>query len=83
MYKEERNREILRLRRSGMKLREIGEKYGICSETVRQICCREIRKEKWQAKEKQEAEAEMVSEDFENITDDGHGNIWGDWRENL
>lgn len=38
LYRRDRNFEILRLRESGMTLREIGEKYGICRETVRQIC---------------------------------------------
>ena len=38
LYKRERNFEILRMRENGLTLREIGEKYGICRETVRQIC---------------------------------------------
>ena len=43
-YKEDRNREIYDLRISGLKLREIGEKYGIGVERVRQIVAKEARK---------------------------------------
>lgn len=37
-YQRDRNFEILRLRDSGMTYAEIGKKFGIGSERVRQIC---------------------------------------------
>jgi len=39
--KAERNQKILEMRRSGKKLREIAEHYGIRPETVRQIVVRQ------------------------------------------
>ena len=38
--KAERNREIAEMRKAGATLKEIGQKYGICAETVRQIVWR-------------------------------------------
>ena len=37
-YLRDRNMEILRMRDEGMKYREIGEKLGISTERIRQIC---------------------------------------------
>tara|TARA_Y100000593_G_C4244272_1_gene303814 strand:+ start:213 stop:743 length:531 start_codon:yes stop_codon:yes gene_type:complete len=37
-YLEARNKEIRELRRSGLTLREIGEKYGITREAIRLVC---------------------------------------------
>lgn len=42
--KAERNREILALREQGLTLREIGNRFGIRAETVRQIIVRTERK---------------------------------------
>ena len=56
--KAERNRDIYQLREAGLTYRAIGEMYGICVETVRQICVRErrlLRKEQ-EAKENSESE---------------------------
>lgn len=56
--KSERNRDIYQLREAGLTYRAIGEMYGICVETVRQICVRErrlLRKEQ-EAKENSESE---------------------------
>lgn len=33
----ERNRQIVALRADGMLIREIGDRFGLCKETVRQI----------------------------------------------
>jgi len=49
-YKRERNFEILRLRESGMKYAEIGKMYGICVETVRQICLKARRVQRDEAR---------------------------------
>ena len=35
-----RNRQIVEMRRAGATLKAIGQKFGICAETVRQIICR-------------------------------------------
>lgn len=56
--KAERNRDIYQLRETGLTYRAIGEMYGICVETVRQICVKErrlLRKEQ-EAKENSESE---------------------------
>ena len=37
-YLEARNREIRELRRSGLTLREIGEKFGVTREAIRLVC---------------------------------------------
>jgi len=45
--KPERNREIYQLRmNSELTYREIGERYGVCTERVRQICVRVARDER-------------------------------------
>lgn len=38
--KVERNRQVVEMRRAGATLKEIGQKFGICAETVRQIIWR-------------------------------------------
>ena len=53
--KSERNRDIYQLREAGLTYRAIGEMYGICVETVRQICVRErriLRKENSESEER-------------------------------
>ena len=39
----ERNLEIMEMRKTGMTLKAIGQRYGICAETVRQILLRQKR----------------------------------------
>lgn len=51
-YYDARDPEILKLRKSGLTLREIGKMYGISGERVRQICNRP-KKSNWYLKFKQ------------------------------
>lgn len=44
--KVERNRQVVEMRRAGTTLKAIGQKFGICAETVRQIIWR------WECMEK-------------------------------
>ncbi len=44
--KTERNRQIIEMRAAGATYRKIGQTFGICGETVRQILRREERRER-------------------------------------
>ena len=55
--KVERNRQVVEMRRAGATLKEIGQKFGICAETVRQIIWR------WNIMERHGILPEQVMED--------------------
>ena len=48
LQKVERNREIVEMRKAGATYKEIGKRFGICAETVRQILWRQKIMEKRQ-----------------------------------